>query len=101
MTSGRKVEAEECYRIGLCEKVVTPGKSRQAAEEMAQEIARFPQAAMLADRRSIIETQGMPVRDALRREWANGLDAVRSEGAAGAARFTRGAGWHGEFDQIT
>ncbi|NNE21866.1 MAG: crotonase/enoyl-CoA hydratase family protein [Rhizobiales bacterium] len=98
--TGRKVEAEECYRIGLCEKVVATGKAREAAEEMAREIARFPQDAMLADRRSIIETTGMPVRDALRHEWANGLDAVRTEGAAGAARFAGGAGRHGDFEKI-
>ena len=41
--TGRKVEAEECLRIGLCEKVVAKGQARQAAEEMAEEIARFPQ----------------------------------------------------------
>ena len=98
--TGRKVEAEECYRIGLCEKVVPAGKAREAAEAMAAEIARFPQAAMLADRRSIIETQGMQTRDGLRREWANGLDAVRTEGATGAARFAAGAGRHGDFEKI-
>ena len=26
--TGRKVPAEECYRIGLCEKVVPEGKAR-------------------------------------------------------------------------
>ncbi len=40
--TGRKVTAEESYRIGLCEKVVAHGRAREAAEAMAQEIARFP-----------------------------------------------------------
>src|ERR1700730_11815983 len=40
--TGRKVTGEESYRIGLCEKVVPHGKAREAAEAMAQEIARFP-----------------------------------------------------------
>ena|GEM_PF-406320 len=62
--TGRKVPAEECYRIGLCEKVVPTGEARAAAEAMAHEIARFPQEAVRADRASIIETRGMPVRDA-------------------------------------
>ena len=48
--TGRKVEAEECLRIGLCEKVVPRGEARKAAEAMAQEIARFPQACVRADR---------------------------------------------------
>lgn len=98
--TGRKVEAEECYRIGLCEKVVAHGEARAAAEAMAQEIARFPQEAVLADRRSIIETRGLPVREALKVEWANGIDAVANEGTAGAGRFRDGAGRHGDFTRI-
>ncbi len=33
-------------------------------------------------------------------EWANGLDAVRLEGTAGAGRFRDGAGRHGDFTKI-
>jgi enoyl-CoA hydratase len=40
--TGRKVDAHECLRIGLCEKVVPHGMTRQAAEDMARETARFP-----------------------------------------------------------
>jgi len=42
--TGRKVPAEECLSIGLCE-YVTRRRSRAKAEALAQEIARFPQAA--------------------------------------------------------
>ena len=98
--TGRKVPAEECYRIGLCEKVVPTGKTREAAEAMAREIARFPQAAVLADRRSIIESRGMPLREALKLEWANGVEAHRKEGVDGAARFKAGAGRHGDYSRI-
>ena len=98
--TGRKVPAEECYRIGLCEKVVGEGEARAAAEAMAHEIARFPQDAVIADRRSIIETYGQPVRTALRTEWDNGLDAVRKQGVSGAGRFRDGAGRHGDFSKI-
>ncbi|MFC3614185.1 crotonase/enoyl-CoA hydratase family protein [Lutimaribacter marinistellae] len=98
--TGRKVEAEECYRIGLAEKVVPHGAAREAAEAMAREIARFPQEAVRADRRTIIETRGLPVREALKVEWANGLEAIRREGTAGAGRFRDGAGRHGDFTNI-
>jgi enoyl-CoA hydratase len=98
--TGRKVPAEEALRIGLCEKVVPKGNAREAAEAMAGEIARFPQAAVVADRRSVYETYGLTLRDALEREWANGLDAVASEGTAGAARFFSGKGRHGDFSEI-
>lgn len=98
--SGRKVPAEEAYRIGLSEQLTPPGGAREAAEAMAHNIARFPQEAVRADRRSLIETYGMPVRDAMRREWSNGVEAHFKEGADGAARFARGLGRHGDFDEI-
>lgn len=98
--TGRKVEAGECYGIGLCEKVVGHGKAREAAEAMAHEIARFPQQAMLADRRAIIETHGMSVREGLRYEWTHGMRAIEQEGIAGAVRFRTGVGRHGDFSKI-
>jgi len=98
--TGRKVPAEEAYRIGLCEMVVPPGEARPAAEAMAREIARFPQAAMLADRRSVIATQGLTLHEALRREWANGFDALTRDGTGGAARFAGGMGRGGDFTAI-
>lgn len=98
--TGRKVDADEAMRIGLCEKVVPPGHARAAAELMAHEIARFPRAAVAADRRNVYETYGQPVRQALKTEWANGVDAHYKEGAAGAARFSGGLGRHGDFKQI-
>ncbi|MCV6585794.1 MAG: crotonase/enoyl-CoA hydratase family protein [Marinibacterium sp.] len=98
--TGRKVAAAECQAIGLAERVVAPGDARAAAEAMAHEIARFPQAAVRADRRAIIETRGMPVRQALRHEWDHGGDAILTQGAAGAGRFAAGAGRHGDFHKI-
>ena len=97
--TGRKVPAEECYTIGLCEKVVPTGSTRQEAEAMAHEIARFPQDAMLADRRSIIEGRGLSIRNALKLEWANGSHANK-QSAEGAARFKGGLGRHGDFSEI-
>ena len=98
--TGRKVPAEEALRIGACEQVVPDGQSRQAAEAMAHEIARFPQACVRADRRSVYAQEGLGLREALRREWVNGFPAFVAEGAAGAARFASGKGRHGEFGEI-
>ena len=98
--TGRKVAAEECYAIGLAERIVPHGEARRAAEELAREIARFPQEAMLADRRAIIENRGRPLREALQWEWAHGLDAIRNQGTGGAGRFRDGIGRHGDFDVI-
>jgi enoyl-CoA hydratase len=95
--TGRKVDAEECFRIGLCEKVVPRGHARAAAEALAHEIAQFPQACVRADRRSVYLQHGLPEHEALRLEWDNCKGTFKAEGATGAARFARGAGRHGSF----
>ncbi len=98
--TGRKVPAAEALAIGMCEQVVEPGGARAAAEAMAREIARFPQGAVRADRRTVHETYGMPLREAMRREWQNGVQAHFEEGAAGAQRFAGGLGRSGDFSRI-
>ena len=98
--TGRKVPADECHRIGLCEYVVAPGEARRKAEELAKEIARFPQRCVRADRHSVIAQHGLPVHDALVQEWEGGKPVLAQEGLAGAARFSAGAGRHGDFNKI-
>lgn len=98
--TGRKVEAEEALRIGLAESVVPEGGARAAAEALARDIARFPQACLRADRRSVYRQEGLPLRDAMRYEWDNGVPAFFAEGAAGAARFAAGKGRGGRFDEL-
>jgi enoyl-CoA hydratase len=98
--TGRRVDAEECPRIGLCEKVVPHGQARQEAEALAHKIARFPQACMRADRRSVYLQHGLPEAVALKREWTNCKGVFKAEGAAGAARFAAGAGRHGDFGEV-
>lgn len=98
--TGRKVPSDECLRIGACEKVVPNGTSREAAEELAQEIARFPQECVRADRRSVYLQNGLSVRDALEAEWWNSADVVGAEGIAGAGQFASGKGRGGDFSDI-
>src|SRR5690348_5040383 len=98
--TGRKVPAEECLRIGLCEYRTPKGGVRAKAEALAQEIARFPQTCVRADRRSAIRSHGLPVRDALVQEWYNGREALIKDGVAGASRFRDGMGRHGDFGKI-
>jgi enoyl-CoA hydratase len=98
--TGRKVPAEECLNIGLCEHLVPKGEARSKAEEIAREIARFPQVCVRADRRSTLKSHGLGVRDALIQEWYNGREALIEDGVSGAARFKAGLGRHGDFDKI-
>jgi enoyl-CoA hydratase len=98
--TGRKVTAEEAFRIGLCERIAPKFKAREAAEELAQEIARFPQECVRADRRSVYLQHGLAVREALRREWENSVNVLEKEGVAGAVRFAAGKGRGGDFEAI-
>jgi len=98
--TGRKVPAEECLRIGACERVVPVGAARREAEALALEIARFPQACVRADRRSVYLQHGLTVRDAMKREWDNGIAVLEAEGIHGATRFTKGVGRHGDFSKL-
>jgi len=96
--TGRPVAADEALAIGLANRLVAPGEALAAAQALAHELAAFPQACMLADRRSAYEQWNLPLAEALRQEGARGVALVLTEGAAGAARFVAGEGRHGAFE---
>ena len=97
--TGRRVNADEALAIGLCEYLVPEGEARQTAEVLAHDIARFPQSCMRADRRSVRAQHGLNLRDALRQEWRGSKTEV-TKGVEGAARFARGKGRGGDFNDI-
>ena len=94
--TGRKVEAEEALRIGLCNRVVPTGQALAAAMALARELAAFPQATLRADRLSAMAQEGLPLTVALLQEWAGGRECL-AEALQGAARFSAGDGRHGKF----
>jgi enoyl-CoA hydratase len=98
--TGRKVPAEECFHIGLRERLAPHGKSREVAEALAREIARFPQTCLRADRRSVWLQEGQSKREGLRAEWECSSHVVEQEGIAGTRRFAEGRGGHGDFREI-
>jgi enoyl-CoA hydratase/carnithine racemase len=98
--TGRKLPAEEALRIGACEHVVPDGSARAFAEAMAQEIARFPQGCLRADRRSVYLQQGLSLAEAMQREWRNAAPVLASEAIEGARRFAGGRGRHGDFSDL-
>ncbi|GAA3792754.1 crotonase/enoyl-CoA hydratase family protein [Streptomyces chiangmaiensis] len=94
--TGRPVPAGEAQEMGLANRVVPTGRSRAEAEELAAEIARFPQACLRGDRASVLDQEGLDEAAAIRGELRYGMD-VLAEGLEGAARFAAGAGRHGSF----
>lgn len=97
--TGRKVEADECLAIGLASRVVEDGTALQAAVELAEELSRFPQGCLRADRDSALAQWSLSEPVALTSEWKSSA-TIRSEGAAGAARFAAGKGRGGDFSEI-
>lgn len=92
--TGRRVDADEALRIGLCEYVVPPGEARAKAEEIAQQIAGFPQKCLRADRASARAQHGLTLREALKNEWRGSKETI-TEGIEGATDFANGAGRRG------
>jgi enoyl-CoA hydratase len=97
--TGRAVHADEALAMGLANRVVPTGTSRPAAEALAAEIARFPQATMRGDRESAYASLAMPLDEALQNEFRLGMMSLATgEAAAGATSFTNGKGRHGTFE---
>lgn len=94
--TGRKVEAAEALQMGLCNRVVASGQALSAALVLAQQLADFPQATMLADRISAYRQWDLPLPQALQQEWEGGKPCL-GDALEGAARFAAGAGRHGKF----
>ncbi|TYC18677.1 crotonase/enoyl-CoA hydratase family protein [Actinomadura syzygii] len=92
--TGRPVAAREAFDIGLANRLVPPGKAREAAEDLAAELARLPQACLRNDRLSLLEAEGLPEGEAIAVEHRHGERSLH-DAAEGVARFAAGLGRHG------
>lgn len=95
--TGRAVGAEEAHSTGLANRVVAPGTSLAAAQQLAREISAFPQTCLRNDRASAYASVTLPETKALECETRIGLDSLAADGVSGAGRFAGGAGRHGTF----
>ena len=96
--TGRPVKADEALAMGLVNRVVPKGQARAAAEQLARELAAFPQGCMRADRMSAYLGLDSPLEDALAAEFSRGIHVLKTESIAGAQKFAGGAGRHGSFE---
>jgi enoyl-CoA hydratase len=94
--TGRGVPAAEALEMGLVNRVVPDGESRAAAEELARELAAFPQRCLREDRLSLLEQDGLDEPAALANELGHGIHSLEDV-QAGLERFRAGAGRHGSF----
>ncbi|MCG4451718.1 crotonase/enoyl-CoA hydratase family protein [Pseudomonas sp. MMS21-TM103] len=96
--TGRAVLAEEALAIGLVNRVVAAGTALAAAQQLARQLADFPQHCLLADRASAYAQWNLPFAAAIANEFSGGLAVLESgEAQAGAQRFKAGQGRHGAF----
>src|SRR5271170_4762239 len=84
--TGREVAAQEALAIGLANRVVPIGQARQAAEELAAQLAALPQQCMRSDRLSALSQWGMDEAEALDVEFGS-MHRVAAEALEGAGRF--------------
>lgn len=96
--TGRPVSAQEALQMGLVNRVVPKGQARQATEELAHELAKFPQVCLRNDRRSAYEQGDLSFDEALANEFKRGLDSLAAGAQTGASKFASGAGRHGQFE---
>jgi enoyl-CoA hydratase len=88
--TGRQVGADEAIAIGLANRKVPRTTTRIEAEKLALQLAELPQAAMLADRRSVYESFDLETSAEIRREVELARAAYGPEAEAGVARAAQG-----------
>lgn len=97
--TGRPVGAEEAFSIGLANRLVETGKAREEAENLAAEIAEFPQACLRSDRQATYKGFGLEFEFGMKLEFELGLQVIESgETMTGAEIFKGGKGRHGTFE---
>lgn len=98
--TGRPVAAEEALQMGLANRLVATGSALEAAEQLALQLAAFPQQCMRGDRLSAYQQWGFDESEAMSNEFKHGLATLQSgETLSGAGRFTDGVGRHGDFSE--
>lgn len=93
--TGRPVEAHEAKDWGLLNRVVDDGHALDAAVELGERIAAFPQQTVRTDRAAVYDGLGESLDQGLKIEAWYGRRALETA-EEGAKRFARGEGRHGE-----
>jgi enoyl-CoA hydratase len=96
--TGRPVEAQEAYAIGLANRLAPKGGALDAALDLARQISAFPQLCLRNDRLSALAQWSLSWDEAQTNEIRLGRETLRSgQSQEGAARFTAGEGRGGAF----
>src|SRR5439155_20328106 len=81
LLTGRQFTADEALRIGLIGRVVPNGQALAEAHTLAEQIAANGPLAVQAIKRSVIESEGLTEREALKKELELGWPILSTEDA--------------------
>ena len=81
LLTGKHISAEEALRIGLIGRVVPEGQALAEAKKVAEQIAANGPLAVQAIKRSVMETEGLPEKEALAKELEIGWPILSTEDA--------------------
>jgi enoyl-CoA hydratase len=81
LLTGKHITAEEALRIGLIGRVVPDGQALAEARKVAEAIAANGPLAVQAIKRSVMETEGLPEDEALKKELEIGWPILATEDA--------------------
>ena len=86
--TGREIDATEAHSIGFVDRLVPDGTARDAAVDLAEQIAASPWGCVVSDRRAVYDGLGLDQAEALANEDRLGREVIFAEGfAAGVDRF--------------
>ena len=91
--TGRGVDGEEAFRIGLANRVVASGRTLEEATALAREIAGRPQAALRSDRLSSYEQWSLGLEEALASEYRHGMATLETGEMFGGLDDYASGGW--------
>jgi enoyl-CoA hydratase/carnithine racemase len=99
--TGRTVQAQEAFNIGLINRLVPDGQSLSEAIQLAKDILRFPYECMNTDRLSAHFAVSNTVDDSLKREYDYGRQLIERESIPGAKHFIeQKKGRGGKYDDV-
>jgi enoyl-CoA hydratase len=91
--TGRGISGTEALRMGLANRIVSPGEALPAALALATDIASHPQAALRSDRLSSFQQWSMSLDAALTNEYEHGLATLRTGELVGGLEDYASGSW--------
>lgn len=99
--TGRSIDGKEAFSWGLSNRIVACGTSLGQAVQLATSLTKFPQACLLADRKSTYNATFKSVLDQLiKYESEQSVDVIHQESIEGAKKFVDGIGRHGKASNL-